>query len=343
MIKVYFRQILAVLIFCAVVASGQAASRCGICDDRLPQSHWTYGNTLCCSQSCVDQLRPHCSICNTVLRGEYIKSSGKIYCSNACLDQTLPKCEICKTPIRSGFSITAHNYCESCAKEKPTCFSCGLPAAYPTQLKDGREICNNCRRWAVTSQEMAQKHYERSLRYLQAWTSLELETVPKLELIDRTTMQEHSKSIRKTDEPVSIRGLYSRQTFMTKKGVFGQWKASPDDTQETIYIVDHLHDEVFRVAAVHEFMHDLIHEQFPRLKDAPLWVHEGICQQAAAEYCRRRNYADTLQGIAECTDPDYGDGYRYIKSVAGYEGWNALRRWMETVDVSTLPETAPKR
>ncbi len=148
--------------------------------------------------------------------------------------------------------------------------------------------------------------------------------------------------IRKTDSPVSIRGLYSRQTYIKKRGIFGAWKESPADSKETIYIIDHLHDEVFRVSVVHELMHDLVHEHFKRLNKAPLWVHEGICQQAAAEYCRRRNYVDVLQGIETCTDPDYGDGYHYFNSIAGFEGWSALRRWMETIDIKSLPKTAPK-
>jgi hypothetical protein len=115
----------------------------------------------------------------------------------------------------------------------------------------------------------------------------------------------------------------------------------PELDEETIYIVDHLHDAVFRVAATHELMHDLIHEHFPRLKEAPLWVHEGICQQAAAELCRRRNYVDILHGIEECRDPDYGDGYRYINRLMGFGGWRALERWMATVDVDALPDRAP--
>lgn len=161
-------------------------------------------------------------------------------------------------------------------------------------------------------------------------------------MVSRKEMNSLSGDLRKTDTPVSVRGLYSRQTMLVKRGLFGSWKKSPENSTETIYIIDHLHDESFRVAAIHELMHDLIHEHFPRLEKAPLWVHEGISQQAAAEYCRRRNYYDSLQSIETCSDPDYGDGYRYINDLTGLEGWNALRRWMETVDVASLPESAPK-
>ncbi len=276
------------------------------------------------------------------MRGEYIEAEGKLYCGNACLERTFPKCEICKGPIRKGYTITSHRYCENCVQSLPTCFSCGLPAAHPTHLGDGRDICVHCLRWAVTKPAPAEMHYDRVRRQLEAWTGLPLATLPALELVDLGEMQRLAKEIRKSDAPVSVRGLYSRQTTVTRRRVLGTWKVDGAEERECIYIVDHLHDEVFRVAAMHELMHDLIHEHFPRLADAPLWVHEGVCQQAAAEYCRRRNQVDILHGIEQCEDPDYGDGYRYIHALTGFEGWPALRRWMETVDVAALPATAPR-
>jgi len=327
---------------CVCAVAGAKTERCEACAGRLPRQSWMYNGRMCCSQTCIDQLRPRCSVCGNVIRGDYRKADGKVYCGKACFLTTLPKCKICKSPIEKGFTVTRHHYCARCMEKQPTCFSCGLPAEHPTQLKDGREICNSCMRWAVKDQDMAQKHYDRARRQLEAWTSLRLETVPKLALVDKIEMQRLSKKLRKSDSPVSARGLYSRQTMMAKRGLFGAWKAAPELDQEKIYIVDHLTDEVFRVAATHELMHDLIHEHFPRLKDAPLWVHEGLCQQAAAELCRRRNYVDTLHGIEECPDPDYGDGYRHINGLMGFDGWHALKRWMETVDVNALPEVAPK-
>ncbi|MEN7973889.1 MAG: hypothetical protein ABFR47_08650 [Verrucomicrobiota bacterium] len=324
------------------MATSAGPAQCDVCNGKLQRQAWTYDGRTCCSQRCVDALRPKCSVCNNTIPGNYHKADGKIYCSKTCFHTTLPKCEICKSPIEKGFAITRHRYCTDCKEKQPPCFSCGLPAAHPTRLADGREICISCMRWAVKKQTMAQKYYDRARRQLEAWTSLQLETVPELTLVDKTEMQKLSSKIRKSDSPVSVRGLYSRQTMQARHGLFGAWKKAPELDKEKIYIVDHLNDEVFRVAATHELMHDLIHEHFPRLKDAPLWVHEGICQQAAAEFCRRRNYADTLYAIENCPDPDYGDGYRYINRLMGFDGWHALRRWMETVDVNALPKTAPK-
>ena len=281
-------------------------------------------------------------MCKTLIRGEYSKAGERIFCSKSCFHTTLPKCDICKNPIEQGFNISWHHYCESCVKNQPACFSCGLPAAYPTRLKDGREICTGCMRWAVKTPEAAKRHYDRARRQLEAWTGLKHASVPELVLVDKNEMARLSKEIRKSDSPVSVRGLYSRQTMMTKRGVFGKWQKAPKLDLEKFYLVDHLHDEVFRVAATHELMHDLIHEHFPRLEKAPLWVHEGICQQAAAELCRRRNYVEILSGIEGCADPDYGDGFRHIKKVSGFQGWPALQEWMKTIDVGSLPAVAPK-
>lgn len=333
--------LLALLLFLASAVHA-APTHCDVCGNRLARQFLEFDGHSCCSQDCVDELRPHCSVCGNAIRGGYRKADGKVFCGEACYLTTRPKCELCKEPVRNGYTVAKHHYCGTCMETHPTCFSCGLPARYPTQLEDGRDICINCMRWAVKSQSMAEKHYELARRQLEAWTGLKLETVPELVLVDKSEMMQRSKKLRKTDASVSVRGLYSRQTLMMKGGLFGKWRKAPELDEEQIYIVDHLHDAVFRVAATHELMHDLIHEYFPQLEDAPLWVHEGICQQAAAEYCLRRNHADILHGIEHCEDPDYGDGYRYINSLMGFEGWPALRRWLETVDVESLPKKAPK-
>lgn len=337
------RRFFAALLLCASVGyANPPEDRCIVCNRSLEKKYWTYEGQHCCSLDCVDTLKPVCSKCGHQINSRYIEADDKKYCSKKCFDATRPHCEICEAPIHDGYSITRHHYCEQCVKNSPTCFSCGLPATDPTELHDGRVLCGNCRRWEVSSDDMAQKNYDRARRQLEAWTRLKIGSVPELRLVDRAQMNALSGDLRKTDTPVSIRGLYSRQTTLVKRGIFGAWKTSTKDSSETIYIIDHLYDETFRVAAVHELMHDLIHEHFPRLEKAPLWVHEGICQQAAAEYCRRRNYADSLDCIETCADPDYGDGYRYINSLTGYGGWNALKRWMETVDIESLPTTAPK-
>ena len=335
------RLVVAALAF-AGVAGGRLDGQCSACGRALPSRYWIYEAQACCSQDCADQLKPRCEACGNTISSGYISVENKSYCSSSCFESTLPACDVCRHPIKDGYTVTRHKYCKACFENHPTCFSCGLPAAHASQLEDGREVCAACMRWAVKKQNMARPHFDRALRQFQAWTSLKLDTVPTLVLVDCADMQELSQDIRKSDSPVSIRGLYSRQITTTRQLRFGITQQTETDIEERIYIVDHLHDAVFRTAVMHELMHDLLQEHFPRLEKAPLWVHEGICQQAAAEHCRRRNYADILYGIDHCIDPDYGDGYRYIKKMMGMGGWPALRRWMETVDVASLPEAAPR-
>ena len=336
------RRLFVAALACATTVRGRRTGRCSVCGRTLPSEYWVYNEKACCSQACADQLKPLCSECGEPVSGEYISVENKSYCSSACFESTLPACDLCRNPIKDGYTVTRHKYCKTCFETHPTCFSCGLPAAHASRLEDGREICAPCMRWAVKKPDLAQPHFDRALRQFQAWTSLKLDTVPTLVLVNRAAMQELSEDLRKSDSPVSIRGLYSRQITTTRQLRFGITQKTETDVQERIYIVDHLHDAVFRTAVTHELMHDLLQEYFPRLETAPLWVHEGICQQAAAEYCQRRNYTDILYGIEHCTDPDYGDGYRYIKKMMGMGGWPALRRWMEAVDVAALPEEAPR-
>ncbi|QBG47923.1 hypothetical protein EGM51_11140 [Verrucomicrobia bacterium S94] len=323
------------------MAEANPPTVCEVCGEPLPGRYWNYEGHACCSQQCVDVLRPKCAKCGRPISGQYIEADGKIYCSQKCFNSTLPRCEICGVHIESGYSITRHNYCDECLKNSPTCFSCGLPAKNPTELSDGRIVCSICRSASADTIDVALKHYDLARRELESWCGLQMQTVPQLKLVDRDDMGELSGTLRKTDEPVTIRGLYSRQTMLVKRGLFGSWRKDEGQSNESIYILDHLHEEVFRVAAIHELMHDLVHEHFPKLENAPLWVHEGISQFAAAEYCRKRNYLDALDTIETSKDPDYGDGYRYFNALAGSGGWPALRHWIEKVEVSGLPPQAP--
>ena len=336
------RRMALLLLLPLAVSAQEKPIRCEVCGNRLPRNYWVLNGKYCCSQVCVNQLYPQCAVCGKSIRGTYFTRDGKKLCSQACADTLLPKCEICKAPIRDGYSVTRHQYCADCVKNKPACFSCGLPAAHAEILPDGRALCRHCLRWAVKKPDHAQRNFDIALRYLQAWTSIEIESVPKLQLISLDRINRLSADLRQTDSPVSVRGLYSRQVQVTSRPVLGLWSEQTTEEHETIFIVDYLHDQVFRTAAVHELMHDLIHEKFQRLEKAPRWVQEGICQQVAAAYCRRRNYMDILYTIEECEDPDYGDGYRWINKQTGFRGWPALKHWMETVDLSTLPETAPR-
>ncbi len=335
------RQLATALLTFATIVCGGATKRCEICGHAVPLSYLVYKGKTCCSEECVNALRPRCSVCGKTVSGEYLTANSAVYCSKSCIDTTLPKCDLCATPVESGYAIAGHTYCATCKEHYPRCFSCDLPAAHTTRLNDGREICPLCMRWAVKDATSAQRQYARALHQLEAWTALKLDSVPRLVLVYCQTMRNLSQQIRKTESPVSVRGLYSRQITTTTIVRLGLIKEETTDIDEQIYIVDHLHDSVFRVAAIHELMHDVIQEHFPRVKDAPLWVEEGICQQAAAEYCRLRHYSDILFGIENCTDPDYGNGYRYIKQQVGVGGWPALKRWMENIDIAKLPETAP--
>ncbi len=330
------------LLAISATASDAAVKRCSVCRRALPSQYLVYEGNDCCSTTCVNTLRPDCSVCGSIITAEYIASSNTLFCSKACYVTTLPKCDICSRALEECYIITSHTYCRHCKENLPRCFSCGLPADHTTRLNDDREICSSCMRWAVKDNRAAKLHYERALRHLQAWTALELVSVPELKLVDRATINELESDIRKSDSPVSLRGLYSRQIATTTIKRWLRTEKTTTDVTEQIYLVDHLHDAVFRTAAIHELMHDLIQEHYPEFKKAPLWVEEGICQQAAAEYCRLRHYTDILYGIENCTDPDYGNGYRYIRQQVGVGGWPALRRWMENVEVSELPKQAPE-
>jgi hypothetical protein len=326
------------------LASGK---RCTWCRKPLSGRYWNYDNGAYCSQSCIDQMRPKCAICREPLRGSYRTTpDGKNVCFGACYQKTLPRCKACGERFEKGYTINGHDYCEVCMETCKTCFSCNRPARYTETLPDNRIICTDCKRWGVTDQQQALRHFDNARRQLEHWTGIPIQEIPKLELVNLQKMEELSKNLRNSDpSSLAVRGLYSRQTrLLHLRGLAALFKKQPpeEESSETIYIIDHLHDEAFRVTAVHELMHHLIHENYPAYETAPLWAQEGICQYAAAQYARLKLYSGILYAIENNRDPEYGDGYRYIKAMVDHQGWHGLKSWLDKTDPKTLPEKAPR-
>ena len=127
----------------------------------------------------------------------------------------------------------------------------------------------------------------------------------------------------------AVRGFYSRETVTdVYKNFFGKEVDRKESVSEQIHILSHQRPDNFMATAIHELTHDLIADHYPRLKDAPDWVHEGICQYVAATYCRKFQFGDALHVIETSPNPVYGDGYRYFKKTLGDNNWAGLKNWM---------------
>ena len=163
---------------------------CGACGKQILNRYCRDG-ALLYHEECMEKDRLLCAHCHKVLDGRYIESSGKKYhpsCYEAhvqphCLvcgkkisgkytfdddgsyhvdcfrNSILPKCDVCRLPLEEGYIIdgwgnkshrqhdgSAVHFCASCSRiisERTT----GSGVRY----RDGRTVCNLCRKEAVDS------------------------------------------------------------------------------------------------------------------------------------------------------------------------------------------------
>jgi len=318
-----------------------AATRCDLCRREIKGNRYRVGDMSYCSKQCFEASLPKCHVCNSTIRSSHVVSQGNHYCSQKCFRNGLPKCELCGQPTTIVITMAGHRYCKACS-DRPTCFNCLLPFREGVQLPDNRAVCSGCDKDLVLDEREAVKLYERAVRDVEAVTGLRSATRPPLKLVSQQDMLRQSSKYRPADNSLVQQGLYERhETTTVTKNVFGRVIRRKVDVEEMVLVLYGLPAEKFIATCCHELTHDIIAEHFSDVTEAPLWAEEGICQYVAATVCRRNKFGQALAAIEGCTDPSYGDGYRFIKKLAGDNQWRAVRNWMKTIHVKQLPRTAP--
>lgn len=295
-----------------------------------------------CSKRCLEATAPICAWCRRRCTKGYYKKKGYAYCSKKCFRSTLPLCSLCHKRFKEGAKIDDATYCNSCIT-KGICSACGHPFAMAKKLSDNRLVCVSCFRRGIFDERKTSVCFNRALLQMSIVTGKRPEIPPSFELIDLTTMNKiGDEEGQNIDNKLVRRGLYKRTvTTTTTRAMFGAIKKEDRKIDEKIYLLIGQNEQEMTVTAVHELTHDLIADLYPKLEKAPIWVHEGIAQYVAASVCLRNGYYDILKDIETCPDSCYGDGYRYFKKIAGDNNWHKINRWIKTVTLATLPNSAP--
>lgn len=268
-----------------------------------------------------------CSGCARRIRqGTYFTMNGKTYCSKNCLENAMPKCSICgKTLGRYMQSpVSGKKYCESCA-EKPQCFFCGDIAGNGVAYRITNEmlLCRNCRKSSVSQPQKAHTLFSLIRKQLKEKLGASTDHRISFHLTSYGVLRRKLSGAPRTGQT----GLYECQTITrTEKKVDARTgrtvssRISSVRKNHFIYILSSLPDAEFRHAAVHELTHDWLGEYYPHVKD--LKIQEGVCEYMAYLFLEdeRKTNAGVRLSLARMennTDPVYGDGFRFIRKIAG--------------------------
>ncbi len=280
---------------------------------------------------------PKCAVCGKRVSGKHYRHKGKRYCSMKCFETILPKCELCSSPMKSWKKIQDHRFCQRCAK-LPRCSECMLPMVKGKKYKDGRMVCPTCSKFVITDHDKAKAYYLRARRELEKVTGHKTAIIPELRLVSAHEIAKTVKNQLQYMPSGVVRGFYQRtETFEEGR------EDKPLKVTREILMLYGMRANNYVVTGVHEFTHDLISEKFARIKQAPAWVQEGICQYTAYVVARKYKLEKYYRAIELHPGEAYGDGFRYFVRNFGPDNWEDIETWIRTVDVDKIPAKAPKK
>ena len=268
-----------------------------------------------------------CTECSRRIRqGTYFRMNGKTYCSKNCLENAMPKCSICGKILERYMQspVSGKKYCESCAG-KPQCFFCGDIAGTGAGYRITNEmlLCRNCRKSSVSQPRKAYPLFTLIRKQLKERLGISTDHRISFYLTSYGVLQRKLAGAPRSGQS----GLYECQTTVrtekkidTRTGKTVSSRVSSVLKKHFIYILSSLPDAEYRHAAVHELTHDWLGEYYPHVKD--LKIQEGVCEYMAYLFLEdeRKNNAGVRLALARMeknTDPVYGDGFRFIRKIAG--------------------------
>ncbi|MEN8193508.1 MAG: protein DA1 [Bacteroidota bacterium] len=248
-----------------------------------------------------------CTKCNKPIRGNYYKKDGNYFDAQCYTHFISPKCAVCLKPLTGKYltdlyDLKYHNYHEN---ELHRCDNCNMLISQNTtkggvQYSDGRNICNNCKNKAVSTNTEYERSLKKIIRSLRNYRlEISLENV-KVHAVDRNKL----KQVSNTKYSNSARG-YCQTTVLKSSS---EIRRSHD-----IYILDRVPAKYIEATLAHELMHVWINENIDHKLSTQL--EEGSCNYISYTYLKS-DYSEDAQNIIkqmkEDQDPIYGEGFRKV-------------------------------
>jgi hypothetical protein len=229
-------------------------------------------------------------------------------------------CYICHRPLSGKYYLDfwQHPCCASHYEggQVLSCSSCQsfTSVSEALRLPDGRQLCPDCQRLVVSTEEQVTRQKKLILMRLNdvdiTFADRHLDSVP----VSIVTLRQMCE-LRQADVSVSNKGM--TLTTTTRRGLQTSYT-------HHVYVLDHLTRSDFTLTLAHELLHVWQNEHGLSLPDPSC---EGLCNLAAWYVLHKLPsslndyYIKTLE---ENTDPVYGDGFRHVLARYRQVGWEGV-------------------
>jgi len=307
--------------------------KCAICKKSLEGQYVVHKGKEYHEDCYNTNVLPKCGFCNKTLYNQYIVHENQNYHDNCYKNNILPKCSVCNHPLETKYMIDSwsNQYHEAHESETGNCNSCGRIISKKTsnsgyKLSDNRLVCGICMQTKIETSKQIENARDYVLKLLDKYNLNNFPNDVPIELKNRKQL-----SKLRGRESSEIRGFtYYNYLYDSRSG-------NVDESSKTfkIYILDNLPELEFKSVLAHEYLHVWLHVNN---LDYHSNITEGFCNLAAA-LVYQDNIDDrfseiNLDRMLKNTDPDYGEGYRRIKSCLDKHGWRSLIKRMKKNNLS---------
>jgi hypothetical protein len=207
-------------------------------------------------------------------------------------------------------------FCRHCAA-KPRCFSCSLPMP-GGYLKDHRFICKKCAKTAIMDNTTAQHIFDEIRERLDKELGFSTKHTIRFTLVSQDKLNNSTPSHTAGRELGLF--IYEKNIVRTTQTFNGRssTKEEIQSQKYTIYALYGLPKKKFREVIAHELGHDWMQEYFPKITD--LKIKEGWAEFLASQANILYKQQDMNKRMQNNKNPIYGNGYRFINSLAKRKG-----------------------
>ncbi len=314
--------------FCAVAAR---ALNCAQCGRKIRGKYINVNGKAYCSRACYMKTLPKCADCGTLLKGRYYRRDGKAYCTE-CIKKYWPVCRGCGRHVRSGIVFKSTDdmfFCEDCAR-LPKCFSCLVPAYKGYKLEDGRYICRECAKTAVTNMDEAVKIFNDVRKKMGQRLGFSTNHRIKLRMVDVQAMQRRSPGYSHGIEL----GLFMFEAIVkttvknkfTLTGNRQETETFRENVSYSIFFLNNTPKKKLIEVFAHELGHDYMQEYYPDVLSVKF--KEGFCELCA--FLMNKVYGQPKMNRRIINNPDltYGGGFRIMYGLYNEGGLNAVKRFL---------------
>jgi len=267
-----------------------------------------------------------CAACHQPIgNARFNLHEGAPYHPECYRQQVAPRCAYCGKPLMGEYLVDhwGTKYCKEHQRQYPACSFCGRlvpPQQQEPGVKGSGSVrCLVCRASAIETAGQAQPVFSHLKRWVNGQGLMYNNLPLTLVLRDQPRLSELLKGHA---EPHALGVTLS--TTHTQNGQVIRTEVSG------VAILEGLPTTLFQGVTIHELGHVwlIVHD----VKGLPSWAEEGFCELLSYRYYTQLNTSEGhyyATGIEHNPHPVYGEGFRRVRAVADYMGFQRFVEAMQ--------------